>query len=44
VYYFAPSAPTTAHVVANVKNYTDVSHSVVESEGSATATVTVTSQ
>jgi hypothetical protein len=44
VYYCAPSTATTAHVVATVKIYTDTSQSVVKSEGSATTTVTVTSQ
>jgi hypothetical protein len=42
VYYYAPSAATTAHVVATVKIFTDTSESVVKSEGSATSTVTVT--
>jgi hypothetical protein len=44
LYYFAPSAPTTAHVVADVKFYTDTSQSIIKSEGSATSVVTVTSQ
>ncbi|MGB7553758.1 MAG: hypothetical protein WBM04_05255 [Candidatus Korobacteraceae bacterium] len=42
--YFAPSAPTTAHVVATVKIYTDIHQSAIKSEGSATSVVTVTSQ
>ncbi len=42
--YFAPSAPTTAHVRADVKFYVDTSSSAIKSEGSATSVVTVTSQ
>ena len=44
VYYYAPSTPTTAHMVATAKIYTDIHQSVVKSEGSATTTVAVTSQ
>ena len=42
--YFAPSTPTTAHVVATEKIYTDIHQSAIKSEGSATSVVTVTSQ
>lgn len=43
-YYFAPSTPATAHVVATVTIYTDIHLSTIKSEGSATSAVTVTSQ
>ena len=43
-YYFAPSTATTAHVVADVKIYTDIHGSTIKSQGSATSVVSVTSQ
>jgi hypothetical protein len=43
-YYFAPSAATTAHVVANVKFYTDDTQSTISSEGSGSSVVSVVTQ
>jgi hypothetical protein len=43
-YYYAPAIATTAHVVVNVKFYTDDTESTVSSQGSGTTAITVTSQ
>lgn len=44
VYYFAPSALTIAHVIADVKFYADESQTAISFEGSGTSAITVTSQ